>query len=647
AETTVKQTSNARVFAIDHAGAIVKGFTIRNGRGGTGGGVYFGTNGGTLEDCTVEECLSTGNGGGVYLQAGAVLRRTVVRHCAHSTRSFGGGIYFNKGGYAENCLVYGCQSTWGCNAYSDGLNGAMVNCTIGHYPTPGAGNFYNYSSSFVATNCIFLGGVTSYSLSSSKCTLTDDPGWRDPSDGDYTLASTATAAIDAGDDDVLAYPASDIDGLARPKGAHVDIGCHEFDDTMFSCDISASATSIAVGGEVVFTPFVTAGSTPVITWRIVNLAGGAPIERVTEGSGETGACTVQFDAPGWYRVSLSVTDGTNHASAELNEHVTVSAAGDYFVSPSGSATPPFGSWATAATNLSAAVRLAGEGSAIHVAAGTWELMETITMDRALTLTGAGRDATFIRTPASSSFRALKLAHAAARARGFTLTATTGIGFVEVGVGAHVTAGRLENVRVCDCRATHNIDGIAVALNGNNAVLSHAIVNGNKNGSSGCINVRGGASIDNSLSYNNAAAYCGGLFVYGVGNGVTNCTINGNIGFQYNNGPAFSKLVNCVVNGSPSEWDATSVADGNAFVHCAFTAAQPGVGNVTDPLAFVDAVNGDFHLPPDSMCSGAGLFAPWMRRATDLDDKRRAYAGSVDIGCYQYPTPPAGSILLVK
>lgn len=173
------------------------------------------------------------------------------------------------------------------------------------------------------------------------------------------------------------------------------------------------------------------------------------------------------------------------------------------------------------------------------------------------------------------------------------------------------------------------------------------MNGNKNGSSGCVNVKGGAVVDNSLFYDNTAAYTANLFVTGSGNGVTNCTINGSVGFEGNQGPTFSILVNCVVKGTPSEWYSASVTAGQAFVHCAFPTAQPGVGNVTDPLAFVNHVNGDFHLPSDSGCRGAGRFEPWMRRATDLDGRRRANAGAVDIGCYQYPATPAGSILLVQ
>ena len=55
--------------------------------------------------------------------------------------------------------------------------------------------------------------------------------------------------------------------------------------------------------------------------------------------------------------------------------------------------------------------------------------------------------------------------------------------------------------------------------------------------------------------------------------------------------------------------------------------------------------GDFHLPDDSKCHGRGLYADWMRKTTDLDGKRRAPGGVVDIGCYRVGRN--GFMLLVR
>ena len=82
-----------------------------------------------------------------------------------------------------------------------------------------------------------------------------------------------------------------------------------------------------------------------------------------------------------------------------------------------------------------------------------------------------------------------------------------------------------------------------------------------------------------------------------------------------------------------------------FENCATRTEILGTNNVVDELAFVDPANGDFHLPDDSKCRGRGLYADWMRKTTDLDGKRRAPGGVVDIGCYRVGRN--GFMLLVR
>lgn len=69
-------SSLARPLYINHAGACVEGFTIRNGKEGSatpkggssyGGGVQIGTAGGLLDKCIIENCINGTHGGAIAL----------------------------------------------------------------------------------------------------------------------------------------------------------------------------------------------------------------------------------------------------------------------------------------------------------------------------------------------------------------------------------------------------------------------------------------------------------------------------------------------------------------------------------------------------------------------------------------------------
>ncbi|TDD47340.1 right-handed parallel beta-helix repeat-containing protein [Kribbella antibiotica] len=108
---------------------------------------------------------------------------------------------------------------------------SIINNTLANNPKPGIVGASEVSGSGnVVRNTIFAANSTGIGGPfSSEKNLTSDPGFVDPSNGDYKLKATATAAIDAGS--ATNAPPTDRDGGARPVGNGFDIGAYEYGST--------------------------------------------------------------------------------------------------------------------------------------------------------------------------------------------------------------------------------------------------------------------------------------------------------------------------------------------------------------------------------------------------------------------------------
>jgi len=156
---------------------------------------------------------------------------------------------------------------------------------------------------------------------------------------------------------------TDIDGEQRIHGAAVDIGCDEF--------IQGAVTgSLGVTVLVDFTNAVV--GTPL---QFEALIGGRPTAFEWRwGDGETtGARPLASHAyrqPGSYDVVVDAWNVDARAAATVTVHVVSGYTN--FVSLSGGHIAPFANWATAATNIQAAVDSALAGGVTLVAAGTYD-----------------------------------------------------------------------------------------------------------------------------------------------------------------------------------------------------------------------------------------------------------------------------------
>ncbi len=174
------------------------------------------------------------------------------------------------------------------------------------------------------------------------------------------------------------------------------------------------------------------------------------------------------------------------------------------------------------------------------------------------------------------------------------------------------------------------------------VLNNCTLSGNSAYSSG-----GGAYLYRGGTLNNCMLQ--GNFAYagngGDGGGVkietdgvlNNCTLSGNSAARYGGGVRLSGgvLNNCIVwaNEAPSRKNIYN--GGTVRYTCASDGVTNGVsGCITNDPLFVDQVNSNFQLQPNSLCINGGNNA-YASAGNDLAGNPRIIGGTVDMGAYEF------------
>ncbi len=181
AATILDCGGNVRAFQINHADALVAGFTVTNG--GTenyGGGVRVVS--GTVSNCIVTGCRS-GNGGGIYVTQGSVLDSRFFSNFAtnlggglrvHSSgtvnimrsefsgnvasNNVGGGLYIGGNTIVDMCLLSSNSATQGGGAHA-ASGGWILNTTSSYNTAVSAGSGNAGGGLFldggaIASNCL-------------------------------------------------------------------------------------------------------------------------------------------------------------------------------------------------------------------------------------------------------------------------------------------------------------------------------------------------------------------------------------------------------------------------------------------------------------------------------------------------------------
>jgi len=345
------------------------------------------------------------------------------------------------------------------------------------------------------------------------------------------------------------------------------------------------------------------------------------------------------------------------------------AAARYVDVNSTNATPPYASWATAATNIQDAVDAAVAGDEIVVTNGIYAAggrvvsgaANRVAVDKPLTLRSVNGPK-FTTIDGGQSNRCVYLTNGASLS-GFTLT--NGVADYGAGVWCESANAVVSNCVVAGNSAPVRLYlGVSFPAGGgayggtlNNCILSENQVGGYDRWDRE-IGAGGGAfnaTLNNCTLTGNSAWHSGGGAAWCM---LKNCTLSGNHA-RFGGGAYYCPLNNCTLTGNSVSGPLSS---GGGAVGCTlnnciayFNTAQQGanydsyttlnyscttplptsgVGNITSEPGFVDFVGGNLRLQPDSPCVNAGN-SVFAIAGSDLDGHPRIAGGIVDIGAYEF------------
>ncbi len=354
------------------------------------------------------------------------------------------------------------------------------------------------------------------------------------------------------------------------------------------------------------------------------------------------------------------------------------------------ATPgsPYSSWATAATNIQAAIDAAARGDEILVAPGTYRISSEIRipLEKGLTLRSTQSRAAII--DAQGLCRGVHIMGTNSLLEGFTIRngydATYGGGVRVVrpaivrdclvvsntayggaGIFIYSSGALAENCTVQSNLSTYFGGGILL-YNSSTSTVNRCIVSGNVASnygggislqgagmvsncwiadnrailqSAGGVDMTGGRLVNSVVVGNRAQTDGGGIQILGNGY-VANCTVVSNRTERYGGGMACeqSAIWNNIIYFNTASTNANaSVANCTFSNNC--TTTNYGGTNFTNAPTFVDFAGRDFHLTSTSSCLERGATNPAVR--VDYDGVTRpqqailAGAPSYDVGAFEY------------
>ena len=641
-------------FAIGSRGGTVRNCRVKSCSGQWGGlaGISVLQRGGLVSSCLIDGNSHNHSQSGTVLVTGGVMENTVIAN--NIVHHKGGGLWVS-GGVVRNCtIVRNTATDEGCGVYRE-KDGRLENCIVWGNINRNDPNSPNREI-FGATpesvvNCCYPGA-------DGTGTVTENPLFVDAEHGDFHLRA-GSPCIDAGmvPDGISA---TDYAGNARQSGASVDIGAFEYEATGLDCGFRATLSKAPAPLGTVLHPVVhgttAAADSLELLWTL------DPGNGLTREIPATGLEDLPVSLPaGLYSVTLKVTDpATGTSSEEAIPGFLVSCPETiHVVAENGNAAPPYDTWENAATNLNEAFALADEGSTMLVSNGVYTITKQLVLDRPMTLVGVNGRAETIVQRGPSGGRLCMLDNPGASVKGITFRrGTTGTGW-HGNVLITSKGGLFDHCRITEnVSGSYDSNGVGLRLEGGRA--SGCMIDANKittDSMQGSGVYQLGGCLENCLVISN--------FTYsleqGVGAGVAlvgpgvirNCTITRNRGVS--GGGVFvsdnsSRVQNCIIidnvtgkdsgPGAPN-WQKASdqVYPEKIFsTNCIPQAIGPGC--ISASPDFTDAEAGNYSLAAGSPCIDAG--APLDDLAeTDFAGNPRLMGEALDIGAIEFDAREPG------
>ena len=527
---------------------------------GASPGIKVHTAGAVIDDCVIEKNTVANDAAagkaydtaaGIYLNAAATVRRTIVRdNTAYDGQV--GGVWVAAGASTlENLLIVGNRVTNPGTAstttffYAGGLRVDIAstkvhNCTVtGNSVATEVTRFRSHGVYFknvaaYAYNSIFWGnGPEAESVNfriesgsnakayysciqgtytSNNC-INSAPLFVDAPNGNYHLHEDSPCR-NTGSSNVTGAPADDLDGVARPQEDNHDMGCYEYVYTDEKA-VEFTQTAEAVppnGGAVTFRAFPNHIADVVShTWTVTG-PGGTVLTNATVSGSDEWTCLFPRGYV-TYTVQLTTT-WTGGATASAPPRTVQVQLGDVYVSAEGSNEAPYDTWAKAAHAIADAIGAVYGGAhddpgIVHLAPGTYPAAAggdgdgayLVSVAKSARLVGEGASPEDTVLDGEGLYRVLSLTGAGSGASNLKIanarTSSTATSGTSIGFGLHMTGA-----------------GVLV----DNCVVSNAVTTG---ASEGCVEhwvyLAGGGTISNAV-IRNATLSRVGRAVY-VANGV--------------------------------------------------------------------------------------------------------------------------------
>jgi len=468
----------------------------------------------------------------------------------------GGGVYMTgAGAQLVGTTITRNLNTYGVDRHGLFMSGGTAAGVI--VQGNGYGRFGTNQVNITKTGGAFTYGCAS-PLPAGAGNTAADPMFADPAAGDFRLLPGSPCR----DTDLSgAGSVDDLDGSPRPAEgdgaapAVADMGCFEAPATdagPLACGFSATPSE-GVGS---LTPFFAAhatGSDRSLVWYRWNFGDGAVV------SGTDLATASHTYAPGFYTVTLTVSNAGEVASCTRFEAVRVGVATAY-ADLAGGHVAPFDTPAKAATNIQKALdavwATAEAPASVWVADGTYSLKKTdwLVVTRPVHLRSVnGRDAAIIDGELTPERRLMLVNDPQARVEGFTMRrGKTGVVQTGYAAGLWLKAGTVSNCVIEACQAICN-GGVSMS----GGLLTHSIIRDNfcivsgADRSGGGVYMSGG-TLAHCEVLRNTTSRGAGIYLTGASTVVRDCRIAGNYGANQRGGGVYQAgglVERCIVSGN--------------------------------------------------------------------------------------------------